>query len=108
MNMFKIRYSWGKTGNDNLGNNIRFPYLYTIATDGGGYKFADYGYDRSYSGMYYSQVASENVSWEIATKQDLGIDFSFLMINCQVLLIIIMKNVLVFIWGVLICQGLLV
>ena len=77
MNMFKIRYSWGKTGNDNLGNNIRFPYLYTIATDGGGYKFADYGYDRSYSGMYYSQVASENVSWEIATKQDLGIDFSF-------------------------------
>lgn len=77
MNMFKIRYSWGKTGNDNLGNNIRFPYLYTIATDGGGYKFADYGYDRSYSGMYYSQVASENVSWEIAIKQDLGIDFSF-------------------------------
>ena len=76
VNMFKVRYSWGKTGNDNLGN-IRFPYLYSIASDGGGYQFADYGFDRKYSGMYYSSVASENVSWEIATKQDLGIDFSF-------------------------------
>ena len=44
LNMFKIRYSYGKTGNDNLGND-RFPYLYTIG-DGTNYQFADYGYDR--------------------------------------------------------------
>lgn len=81
VNMFKIRYSWGKTGNDNLGD-IRFPYLYTIetmTTDGkasGGYQFADPGYDRYYGGMRYSNVASANVSWEISTKQDLGLDFS--------------------------------
>lgn len=31
MNMFKIRYSYGKVGNDNLGNT-RFPYLYDIET----------------------------------------------------------------------------
>lgn len=74
LNMFKIRYSYGKTGNDNLGD-IRFPYLYNIENTGG-YNFADYGYDRSYSGMRYSKVASSQVSWEIATKQDLGIDFS--------------------------------
>lgn len=29
MNMFKLRYSYGKVGNDQLGT--RFPYLYTIS-----------------------------------------------------------------------------
>ncbi|MFV0586997.1 SusC/RagA family TonB-linked outer membrane protein, partial [Bacteroides reticulotermitis] len=84
VNMFKIRYSWGKTGNDNLGD-IRFPYLYTIETmmtdettpkPTGGYQFADPGYDRYYGGKRYSSIASTNVSWEISTKQDLGLDFS--------------------------------
>ena len=30
MNMFKLRYSYGKVGNDQLGQ--RFPYLYTLAS----------------------------------------------------------------------------
>ena len=80
INMFKIRYSWGKTGNDNLrwnNSEVRFPYLHTISDNGSGYQFADYDSDRQWSGMYYSTVASPDVSWEIATKQDLGIDFSF-------------------------------
>ena len=76
INMFKIRYSWGKTGNDNLGND-RFPYLYTIGS-GSGYNFANYGSTTgNWDGLYYTSVASPDVSWEIATKQDLGIDFSF-------------------------------
>ena len=86
MNMFKIRYSYGKVGNDNLGNT-RFPYLYDIETmtkkdgdktvDTGGYNFGDYTFDRFYGGMRYSSLSSPNVTWEIATKHDLGIDFSF-------------------------------
>ena len=86
MNMFKIRYSYGKVGNDNLGNT-RFPYLYDIDTmtkkdgdktvDTGGYNFGDYTFDRYYGGMRYSSLSSPNVTWEIATKHDLGIDFSF-------------------------------
>lgn len=86
MNMFKIRYSYGKVGNDNLGNT-RFPYLYNIETmtkkdgdktvDTGGYNFGDYTFDRYYGGMRYSSLSSPNVTWEIATKHDLGIDFSF-------------------------------
>ena len=76
VNMLKIRYSHGKTGNDNLGSS-RFPYLYTIETmSGGGYQFADYNFDRYWNGMRYSSIASTNVSWEVATKRDLGIDFS--------------------------------
>ena len=75
INMFKIRYSHGKVGNDNLGDN-RFPYLYTIEGGASGYQWAEYGNDKNYSGMRYTQVASPYVTWEIATKNDLGVDFS--------------------------------
>ncbi len=77
VNMFKVRFSYGKAGNDNLGD-IRFPYLYTIEQMlGGGYNFGDYESSNIWDGMRYSSIASRNVSWEIATKQDLGIDYSF-------------------------------
>lgn len=76
LDMFKIRYSYGKAGNDDLGQDVRFPYLYTIET-GGSYNFADVAsVKKEWEGMYYSSIASPTVSWEIATKQDLGIDFS--------------------------------
>lgn len=83
MNMFKLRYSYGKVGNDKLGE--RFPYLYTIAKSYKendkdvtfpGWNWGDYGYGNSYDGMAYTQLASENVTWEIATKHDIGVDLS--------------------------------
>ena len=74
INMFKIRYSYGKVGNDNLGT--RFPYLYTIATIDSSYQWADLGYSKSYNGMAYTSLANNNVTWEIATKHDLGIDLA--------------------------------
>lgn len=75
MNMFKLRYSWGKVGNDNFGD-VRFPYLYTIEGGKGGYQWADYNYDKNYSGMAYSVLAANSVTWEIATKHDVGVDLS--------------------------------
>lgn len=84
MNMLKVRYSWGRVGNDQLMGGERFPYLYTIAdghfNDDGewvyeaGYQWADYGFNRFYNGMRFAQVASPYVTWEIATKQNLGFD----------------------------------
>ena len=84
MNMFKIRYSHGKVGNDNIGDNNRFPYLYTIATTGYNsegkpnyvynWGFGDYG--KSFIGTHYTQMASNGITWEVATKDDLGIDLS--------------------------------
>lgn len=74
MNMFKVRYSFGKVGSDNLGDN-RFPYLYSVG-GGNGYQWGDYGYNRSYNGMRLESLASKNVTWEIATKHDIGIDVS--------------------------------
>ncbi len=83
MSMFKIRFSAGRVGNDDLGT--RFPYLYTIANSfniGGntttynGYNWAQNGSNKSYGGLSYSELASPYVTWEIATKKDLGIDMA--------------------------------
>lgn len=80
MNMFKLRYSHGKVGNDYLtdssGNEYRFPYLYTISTGADSYNwgFGDYG--NSYSGTHYTQMASTYITWEISTKDDVGVDLS--------------------------------
>jgi len=81
MDLFKIRYSWGKVGNDQLrvgGNEERFPYLYTIQETGGAvYQWADFGSNRSFNGLRFTDVASPYVTWEMATKKNLGFDLAF-------------------------------
>lgn len=50
LSMFKVRYSYGKVGNDvlKIGNNeFRFPYLYTIGDSKEGYQWADFNYDKA-------------------------------------------------------------
>lgn len=39
-------------------------------------ELGDYGYDKTYPGMTYTQLASPDVTWEVATKHDLGVDLS--------------------------------
>ena len=68
INMLKVRYSHGKVGNDNTGD--RFPYLYTLGEVDGGWNWGN----GHVSGVHYTQVASPNVTWEVARKDDVGID----------------------------------
>jgi TonB-linked SusC/RagA family outer membrane protein len=75
MDLLKVRFSYGKTGNDQLMGGERFPYLYNIST-AGGYQWADFGSDRGYGGLRYSQVASPYVSWEVSIKKNLGFDIN--------------------------------
>ena len=84
LDMFKIRYSWGKVGNDNLGdangNQVRFPYLYTLgAIDGRQYNFGTWNTpssDTFSKGWHYTSMASPQVTWEVAKKQDVGLDLA--------------------------------
>ncbi len=41
-----------------------------------GYNWGTGDYNRSYKGIHYSQVASPYITWEEATKNDLGLDIS--------------------------------
>ena len=78
LNQFKIRYSWGKVGNDAM--DVRFPYLYTIG--GSGDNVYNFGTIQAptpgnwSNGLHYTALASNNVTWEVSTKQDVGIDLS--------------------------------
>ena len=73
LNMFKLRYSWGKVGNDNMG---RFPYLYTLDyTPNIGYNWGSNLSSGIIPGIHYTQMASPNVTWEVARKTDFGFDF---------------------------------
>lgn len=90
MTMFKIRYSYGKVGNDYLSENnreVRFPYQETFYQDGWtndddewqgfNYMFGDIGQSNyRYGVLGYSRVASTGITWEESTKHDVGIDFS--------------------------------
>lgn len=73
MDMFKLRYSYGKVGNDNM--STRFPYLSTFGASSN-YNFADLGQNYTFDGLTYTYYATTAVTWEVATKHDLGLDFS--------------------------------
>lgn len=76
IDMFKIRASHGTVGSDATGND-RFPYLYTIKDEeGSGYQFSLDDSYYNYAGTYFSQVASMGVSWEVAEKNDVGLDMA--------------------------------
>ncbi len=83
LDMFKIRASYGKVGNDKLyiGSTLyRFPYLYTLGSAGANvYNFGT-PYDSTRGdyadGMQYTDLASNLVTWEKSTKKDLGVDLA--------------------------------
>jgi len=81
LSMLKIRYSYGEVGSDN--SSSRFPYLadfgnYSRSTGAGDeeiyYNWGDLNSAFGYPGLTYTRVSSNNVTWEIAKKHDLGLD----------------------------------
>ncbi|MEG1008034.1 MAG: TonB-dependent receptor [Bacteroides sp.] len=73
---FKLRFSAGRTGNDNTGGS-RFLYRGTMKQDNGGYNI---GFSNTGSlgdagkGITENQFESPFISWEIEDKQNYGID----------------------------------
>ena len=55
MGMFKVRFSYGKVGNDKIRHNnadVRFLILYAIG-EGSGYDWANYGSSYGFTGLTY-------------------------------------------------------
>lgn len=75
IDMFKIRYSYGKVGNDYL--STRFPFQGRFMTDDNDrYIFGDFGTSNyTYNGISYLMLANKDITWEVARKHDIGIDF---------------------------------
>lgn len=85
LGMFKLRYSYGEVGTDN--SSSRFPYLadygnYDRNTGAGDqsiyYNWGDINSGFGYSGLTYTKLSSNNVTWEIAKKHDVGVDMYLL------------------------------
>lgn len=68
----KLRFSWGKNGNENIGN---FGYTVLTAT-GSNYLFGSA--ENMAIGVKASGLANPSLRWEESTQSDLGIDLGFL------------------------------
>lgn len=69
LSSLKLRASWGKLGNQEIGN---YAYTSTLSAQGS-YYFGD----TKYVGMKTSKIANENIKWETTTITDFGVDASF-------------------------------
>ena len=72
LSLLKIRYSIGQVGNDRIGGDARFPYITTV-TGGSGANFGNMGAN-GVGGICVELMGSPHLTWEITTKQDLGLD----------------------------------
>jgi len=73
LELLKLRVSAGQVGNQDSGT--RFAYQSKWNLNDGSYKFGD-NYQTSVSGATISSVGNMNVTWEKATKYDVGIDLT--------------------------------
>lgn len=80
----KLRASWGKLGNQNIGN---YPYQNTL-TLGRNYPFGG----AMSSGATVTTLANPNISWETTTVTDLGLDFTILNNKLDVVLDVFNKK----------------
>lgn len=72
LGFLKVRYSFGLVGNDQVAG-LRFPYISYVNTNAPGYVFGGYG-QNSLTGITESVVGTDNLRWERACKQDVGLE----------------------------------
>lgn len=83
INLVKIRASYGKIGNDEIGGSRRFAYNTTMNTSANGFYFgSSFGGPQTDGGVPKTGISTGDygnpfVAWEEATKADIGIDLGF-------------------------------
>ena len=75
MDQFKIRASYGEVGNDEIAGR-RFPYITLVNTDDNAYSFGEFT-NNSAQGYRIKTMGTPYLTWEVAKKYDVGVDFSF-------------------------------
>ena len=73
VNQLRIRGSMGIAGNDQISGGRRFGYLTTINGNAGGHSFGDNN-SVSYPGVAEDQFGVPDLTWETATKTNVGFD----------------------------------
>lgn len=71
----KIKASYGKIGNDQIGGNRRYAYNTTMNTSANGFTFGTNG-GKSYTGITTGDYGNDSVEWEQATKANIGLEAS--------------------------------
>ena len=74
VDMLKLKASYGKVGNDDIGGQRRWVYESTINT-GGSWYYGEAG-NQGGSGLIIGEVENLSASWEEALKFNAGIEFS--------------------------------
>ena len=86
VSMLKLKASWGKGGNDAIGErNARFKFLSQISLPGDTWPLNDGGHGyrwgktfmNSYGGYNIIRYANPEITWEESVKTNLGIELSF-------------------------------
>lgn len=67
----KLRLSWGKLGNQEIGN-----YAYAATLGASGNYFFDQGVDKQ-AGMVQTSVPNENIKWETTRSVNIALDLGF-------------------------------
>lgn len=75
--LLKFKYSLGQVGNDQISSaSDRFFFLSDI-TSGNGYSWGK-DFNTNYGGFNISRYANPEITWEIAVKQNIGVEFDLL------------------------------
>lgn len=78
VNTFKLKGTYGKVGNDAIaGRGDRFFYLSDISKGGAGYRWGS-TFMNSYDGYTVNRYANPDITWEISTKINFGVELGFL------------------------------
>jgi TonB-linked SusC/RagA family outer membrane protein len=76
--LLKLKYTYGKVGNDAIAERQdRFFYLSDISPGGAGYYFGRTA-QNAYTGYTIDRYANPDISWEVSTKYNLGIEIGLL------------------------------
>lgn len=73
LSLLRLRASIGQAGNDQISSSRRFGYLTTINGNATGHNFG-YTNSSSYTGVSENQFGVPTLTWETATKTNVGVD----------------------------------